>query len=126
MPRTPESSREILGNLVARNKPVIAENLAAIIGHGPRSQKAESDRRLFWTPAMSLEQQAQLEAAGTDPYEVSRQVWPWRWDAVDKDGRDDLKKQAAWVKRMNNLGPPPELVRRPQQPDHPDSMEPPL
>jgi hypothetical protein len=122
MPRQPESSREVLGSLIASNRPVIGEYLASVIGRGPRSEKAESDRRLFWTPALTLEEQAQLEATGTDPFEVSRQVYPWRWDALDKDGRTTIKDQAVWVARMTRLGPPEDLVRQPAPPAAPDPM----
>ena len=117
MPRMPTSSREILAYTIKENRPVLGEILAAVIGHGPRSEKAESDRRLFWTPALTLEDEMALVASGADPYEVSRQTWPWRWDALDKDGRDTLKKQAVWVARMTKLGPPDDLIRKPIAPD---------
>lgn len=117
MPRAPQSSREVLGSILAKNRPVIAETLAAVIGRGPRQEKAESDRRLFWTPAIGLEEAQRLADSGMDPFEQSRQEWPYRWDAVDKDGRDTLKKQAAWVARMTRLGPPEDLIRRPAAPD---------
>lgn len=119
-----QSQRDVLGQTMADGKRVLVPLLAEMLKSGKQQQiDASEERRRFWTPAITDEEEAALweEAmmrAGKTPetmteqdvvrlgLPISRIKYPDRWDMAGQEGRTTDAQQAEWALKHALKGPP--------------------
>lgn len=73
--------------------------------YGTTEISAKEERRLFWLRKPGVDEQA-LWAQGKNPSEISRALYPIRWELLSMGGRITKTEQVKWAKHMLGLGPP--------------------
>jgi hypothetical protein len=73
--------------------------------YGNTKLSAEDERRLFWLRDPQVDEQA-LWQQGKTPAEISKALYPHRWQVLTAGGRIKLEDQTAWAERQLRLGPP--------------------
>lgn len=122
MPDTAGSPRDVLAEVMAEGRKVLVPHLAEML---KRTQIKEIDtseeRQRFWQRAITPEQEqllwqegmARLGTLELTPdqaldlgLQISKRVYPDRWDMLGGEGRDAQSDQAMWAWKQAKLGPP--------------------
>lgn len=122
MPDTAGSPRDVLAKVMSEGRKTLVPHLAEML---KRTQIKEIDtseeRQRFWQRAITPEQEqllwqegmARLGTLELTPdqaldlgLQISKRVYPDRWDMLGGEGRDAQSDQAMWAWKQAQKGPP--------------------
>jgi len=127
-----KSQRDIMAETMAAGRKSLIPHIAEMLKRDSIVEvPPDEERRRFWTPVLTDEQEAQLwqqemqqrglppvppdDPAQAEEYlkhmtdiglKIASQKYPDRFDMMAQEGRDTQAKQAAWAWRHMKAGPP--------------------
>jgi hypothetical protein len=124
MPRATQSTRDILSETFESGRRVLVPQLATLMRRDKITEvEAAEERRRFWQRAITEQEEASLWQQGMTPYEISKQVYPDRWDMAGAEGRVHESEIAAWSHKHAQKGTP-QPSAPPMTPQAPASPQP--
>lgn len=123
MPDKP-AHRDMLAQIMQAGKETLIPHLAEMLKRDALVEVgSDGERRLFWQPALTDEQEARMwqqamiqrgitelvpgsPAAIEIGLGISKAKYPGRWDMLEGEGRDHASDQAEWAMKHAREGPP--------------------